>query len=368
MPEKLWGKINFNSKRGTWYVRGRWQGERLYYSTYQTVLGHKQCQTQLEAQQLQFLISAEMEKGEFNPLRYKPSKPHHVQKYIQKWLDLIKDEIEYATWKAYRAASHYIIKGLGNIYINDLNHSVIKEWLSSLDLALKTKKNYQGVLIQMLKSALKAGDIDQLPQFVEFRGGLSIPVKRKEWIEETFQEKILKEINEADKFIFQFLFATGIRPSEARALRKCDIFRDRGYIAIRSTLAPIPGGERLKPVKQKREREIPFYAALESWWDEIPFFPESEFVFNNSKTERHYTKNINRDIWNPACKKAMGILIHLNNSGRHSFANQLVRDGVPIEVISKLLGHSSVKVTEEFYADPNMNVMRKMVDKIRSEK
>lgn len=123
-----------------------------------------------------------MEQSIFNPLRYKPSKPHHIKNYTVKWLESIKPDIEYATWKAYRAATHYIIDGLGEAYIKDLGYSEIKDWLSKLDLHIKTKRNYQGVLIRMMKDALRNGDISQLPQFVEFRGGWSIPIKRKVWI------------------------------------------------------------------------------------------------------------------------------------------------------------------------------------------
>ena len=368
MPESLWGKVAFNEKRKRWYVNGRWQGQRLYYSTYETILGPKACQTQIEAQQLQFLISGEMERGVFNPLRYKPAKPHHIKKYIDTWLESIKGDVGYTTWRGYRSASKHIKNGLGNVYIKDLGYKAIKVWLKALPLSMKTKKNYQEVLKQMLKDALRNGDIDQLPEFVSFVGGWEIPAKRKVWIEEDLQGHVLDEINPADRFIFRFMQETGVRPSEARALRKQDVFLDRGYILIRSTLAYSPEGERLKPVKQKQEQEIPFYASLREWWGDIPVHINSEFVFNNSKTGTHYTVNINRGIWNPACKRALGRVVSLNNSGRHSFANQLSRDGVPMEVTSKLLRHSSVKITESFYADPNLNVMGKLVDDIRNGK
>lgn len=368
MPVSRWGIVGYNDKRDVWYVKGKWQGQRLYYSTYQSILGHRACKTETEARDLQLLISSEMEKGLFNPLRYKKSKPYHIKKYTESWLESITSDVAYATWKAYRAATHYIINGLGDIYIKDLNYKEIKQWLSNLPLDLKTKKNYQGVLIRMLKDALRNGDIDQLPQFVEFRGGWTIPVKDKVWIDEESHIRVIEEISEADRYIFLFLYATGVRVSEARALRKKDIFRDRDYILIRSTFGPVPGGEELKPVKQKRERRIPFYASLKKWWDTMPVYLQSEFVFNNSVTGKPYTKNINRDIWNPACKKALGYVIPLNNCGRHSFANQLVQDGVPLATVSKLLGHSALKVTEDHYADPDINVMRKMVDNIRESK
>ena len=36
---------------------------------------------------------------------------------------------------------------------------------------------------------------------------------------------------------------------------------------------------------------------------------------------------------------------------RHSMATRALRDGVPLEVVSKLLGHSSTTVTEQVYGN-----------------
>ena len=363
MPTLLWGAVGYNTQQKAWYVKGSFQGERLYYSGYKTAIGWKKCETEKEAQQLQLFISAEIEQGIFNPLRYKKSRPNHIKNYVVGWIEKIQQELSFSTFKAYRAAARYIVDGLGDIYIEDLNYKNIKAWLSNLDLDMKTKKNYQGVLIRLLKEALKDGDISQLPQFVEWTGALKIPSKNKEWIDATIQEEILNEINLADSYIFRFLFCTGVRVSEARALRKCDIFKDRGYISIRNTFAPVRGGEELKPVKQKKDRNIKFYDSLLLWWDDIPVNPSSEFVFNCSKTGKPYTKNINRDIWNPACMKSIGYVFPLNRAGRASFAQQLLNKGVDSKTVANALGHSDLgKTLERNYADPSMLVTGRIID------
>lgn len=362
MPEKLWGKVSYNKQRDRWQVRGRWQGKQLYYSTYQTIIGHKSCKTQAEANQLQFLISSEMEQGIFNPLRYKPAKPHHIKRYSEIWMEAIRPPVvSENTWRTYRSHMKHIVAGLGDKYIGDLNHGIIRDWLKELPLVMSTKRCCQDLLKHMLSDAHKDGHISQLPQFVEFRGGFKVPKKLKVWISEEDQQKVIQEINPADRFIFQFLHATGVRPSEARALRKRDIDREHGRIFIRHTFSV---GSILKEVKQKEERVIPFYAALEEFWDDIPVYIGSEFVFNNSKTGKHYTHHINR-IWNPACKKALGRHVPLNNCGRHSFANNLLAKGVSMEVVSNLLGHSNMKVTTDNYAKQNVNVLKSVVDNVR---
>jgi hypothetical protein len=362
MPETLWGRVSYNKQRDRWQVRGRWQGKQLYYSTYQTIIGHKSCKTQIEANQLQFLISAEMEQGIFNPLRYKPAKPHHIKRYSEIWMEAIKPPVvSLSTWRTYRSHMKHIVAGLGTVYIGDLSHGMIRNWLKELPLVMSTKRCCQDLLKHMLGDALKDGHITQLPQFVAFTGGFAVPKKVKVWIEEDDQVAVIKEINPEDRFIFQFLHATGVRPSEARALRKRDIDREHGRIFIRSTFS---AGNILKEVKQKEERPIPFYAALDEFWDNIPVYIGSEFVFNNSRTGRHYTHHFNR-IWNIACQKALGRVIKLNNCGRHSFANNLLAKGVPMDVVSSLLGHSNTKITTDNYANQNTNVLKTMVDNVR---
>lgn len=214
-----------------------------------------------------------------------------------------------------------------------------------------------------MEDAKRAGYISQVPDKIVFKGKFTIPEKDPAWIEKQDQDRILEHIRPKDRALFNFIFITGVRPSEARALQKSDLHRDKGYISIRYTMAPIKGGEEIKEVKQKKERRIPFYDAL------IPIFETinktlSPFVFNNPRTGKPYSKNINRDIWNPACKKA-GIKIPLNNAGRHSWGNQLSEAGIDIETIGKGLGHSTTSTTKRFYANPSMNTLKKAVDKVR---
>lgn len=54
--------------------------------------------------------------------------------------------------------------------------------------------------------------------------------------------------------------------------------------------------------------------------------------------------------------KILGIPVHLtNHSLRHIFASNLVKNGVPIQMVSRLMRHSSVEITDKTYTHLNVN-------------
>jgi len=346
------GKVRYVKQQKAWAVKLKWRGKRKHFSFYYDNLGRgKTCQTEDEARMLQMIISNEIEHNTFDPRRYQRSKPKHIENAIESWLKDVKPDISYATFKAYRAAVRNIVQSLGHIFIRDLQYAHIKQWVSESkkSLNLKTVKNYHGVLAKFLRDSRKLGDISQLPEMVEFRGGLSVPTTDPEWITAEQQEAILNEIPAEDRYIFRFMMLTGVRPSEARALRWCDVYQDRGYIVIRNTFAPGRHKESLKEVKQKRDRRLTITNSLKQLFRTMPRNLHSQFVFLQSRTGTPFTKNINRDYWNPASIKALQRVVSLNNATRHSFANQLIDSGADIYSVSKRMGHSSVKVTETNY-------------------
>lgn len=339
---------------------------RYYFSEYYTRLGPRTCQTEQEAKQLQILISSEIINGTFNPLRYRKTKPLHLKKFAEEWIesDSVKTTLKYATWKTYRAAlNNWIIPILGDVFTPDLNQGHYLKLWTGIDRSPKYKKNIITTLYTMLEDARRAGVISQVPEKIIFKGKFAIPKKDPEWIDIETQERILREIPKGDRPLFQFMMITGVRPSEARALRKKDLHPDKGYITIKKTFAPVPGGEEVKEVKQKRDRRIPFYRSLTPILESIPG-NLTPYVFVNPRTGRPYTKNINRNIWNPACQR-IGIKISLNNATRHSWGNQLSAAGIDMEIISLGLGHSTTGVTKEHYATPSIETLKNVVDNLR---
>jgi integrase len=215
-----------------------------------------------------------------------------------------------------------------------------------------------GAIHALLSDAKRSGHIKQMPEFPGFKGSEAIEQKAPEWIGKEAQEVILSNIDPADRFIFRFIFYTGCRPSEARSFRWKDIKPD--YIIFRVTFGP---ADELKPIKNKKQRRFPITGELAELFASMPR-NLTPFCFINSHTGNHYTKNINRDFWNPASIKA-GISIPLNNGGRHSFANQLLEATDNISLVQWALGHSAIGVTKRHYGDHSLESARRIMNNIR---
>ena len=73
------------------------------------------------------------------------------------------------------------------------------------------------------------------------------------------------------------------------------------------------------------------------------------FIFVNPKTGGYFNKNTLSEEWD-RIRTALGFDkgLRLYDATRHSFASQLINSGTSIYKVSKLLGHSSTKMTEKY--------------------
>jgi integrase len=76
----------------------------------------------------------------------------------------------------------------------------------------------------------------------------------------------------------------------------------------------------------------------------LAFCPDASFVFVNH--EGYPIRSIKRSF-STACRRA-GISDFRIHDLRHTFASWLVTEGVPLLEVSRLLGHSTVKMTERY--------------------
>lgn len=148
-------------------------------------------------------------------------------------------------------------------------------------------------------------------------------------IEKMYALDIYKAIsNQKHKCIIGLGLGFGLRISEVLNLKIKDIDSNRMIINILNA-------------KRKKDRIIPlsedFFKELRKYY--IQYKPK-EFLFNGQKEIQYSTTSSNQIV-----KKYFGNEYHFHIL-RHSFATHLLESGVDIEIISKLLGHNSIKTTQ----------------------
>jgi integrase len=359
--DALWGKITYNKQRKCWRIRGFWQGQRISFSEYETTLGKRTCQTEDEARQLQIIIGNEIAQGIFNPARYRKSKKLHLKKYAENWLEEIKQDVSSGTWLKYRyVMKSYIIPTLGDRFLPDIGHQDLKKLMQAMNhRAPKTRKDTLSTLHRMMVIAKKDGHLTQLPPWIEFRGKNAVVDPPVKYLNIETQFKVLDSIPERHRPIIMFMMATGCRPSEARAFRKIDIYKDQGHILIEKTFGA--KGE-LKEVKQKKAFPLPFTKDIATILAMVPTDIISPYVFPNPDTGRNYNKKISL-IWNKACDDAGVKRIKLYNATRHSYACQLLNSGTDERTISRLLRHSDPRMVKR-YVEYEVATLEKAAGKI----
>lgn len=240
---------------------------------------------------------------------------------IQRFLQYIERRYSVHTYRVYRTILHRFNEYLPED-VDDLTPEHIERYLSSLQNLTNRSVNHHIATIKSFCRYLEewhnisspARKIRKLPE---------APPKQRILTEDEYQ-KILQVCDSIDGDIIRFLANTGLRASEFCGLNP-------GNINLNNTALTVTG-------KGRKQRMI----SLNKTCQAILLKHKSDIKFSKSFTI--YTLYY---LCKRISKKA-GIPIAGPHSFRHFFADRLRRKKVSIYTISKLLGHASVKQTEDY--------------------
>lgn len=168
-----------------------------------------------------------------------------------------------------------------------------------------------------------------------------------------FTEKEIKRlINVAVpelKSLLQAALYTGCRFSEIANLKCNDFDSKKGTIFIGDS-------------KANRTRYIPLTAEGTSFFSYVAAGKLSdEYLFLNSNGE--HWKQLDNKAFNEARTIAKVNPKCTFHSLRHTYASLMLNNGASLEVISKILGHHSISITEKYYAHMAESVKKQAVEK-----
>ncbi|GAK02976.1 integrase [Geomicrobium sp. JCM 19037] len=227
------------------------------------------------------------------------------------------------------------------IYVHDVTTNDIEDYL----LMLKVEKQYKASSRNRHIGALKS-----FYKFCQREGWASAsPLEQIEKIRGPQKEREILEFSEVNTFITaidhplirvvaQCLYYTGLRISECLGLRYEDVNLERRRIWVSAG-------------KGNKSRSVPINERLlfilADYLDVQTDSGSSEYFFATKKSGQLSNVYVNRILDRTRVKLGWRKRVSAHTF-RHSFASHLVRKGVNIADIQKILGHSDLKTTSVY--------------------
>lgn len=343
------------------------EGKKKYYS--KTFHGNKR-----EAEKFKNKILRERDLGELN----KPATVY-FEDYLSDWLENhVRRNVRFNTFKSYQETiNKYILptiggRSLSDITTEEINNIYVK--LSAKGLSSRTVRYVHTIFNKSLNDAIKKGILKNNPA-----KGVWLPKNSKPEII-VLTEKEVKLFLKTAKGNFYFplfylMAFSGIRPSEARALKWNDINFEKGQMSIRRVIDVNCDGGFQPPKSKKGQRNIFLIDRIQKHLkqhqsQQKKMFEEKEnlinlhnLVFTNKEGGIIKHRNLVRRNFKPLLQKAQVRDISLYQL-RHTFASILLSKGVHPKVVSEILGHSSIVITLDTYSHVLPNIQREALEKL----
>lgn len=301
------------------------------------------------AQRARQLIEHEIQSGIFDPTRWLKGELQNYlyQNLLQDYLESKRREIKPASLRDKKILLEKIGEILKVANVREIQsvhlHKLFTE-LSRRGLAPKTIRNYFTELKAFLNWLRRRGIIHEVPLGPEIK----VPEPQIKWLDPETQARILGEIPEEHRPIFEFMFLTGCRPGEARALQWDAVHLKEGFVIIKRTFSY---NKLVEIHKEGKAKAIPLVGRLGELFRELARDKKSVFVFCHYHFSRKwvpYGDKILGRLFKEACRKVGVEGITLYQAVRHSFAMQLLQLGFTYEQVGAALGHSHPSTTRKY--------------------
>ena len=281
-----------------------------------------------------------------------------IRDFVPRFLEHQKARTKQLTQRAQKLVMDVrVVPAIGKLRLNEVRRAdldkLVTAW-SAEGLAKSTVNNYLAHVQSLFSVAKKWGLVEVLPPF-EY---LKVTREEVRFLSEDEARRLLAVIADPGWRSMAFIgLRTGLRIGELRALRWSDVKLERASITVNQTAPGLPGLEPNSP-KGNASRDV-------------PLSPEALAVLL-ARREEHATgyvwarmvghKRIG-NMWRsaPGTMHAMerfaklgGFVDHRGKADigwhtlRHTYASWLVMRGVPLRVVQKYMGHSSIVQTERY--------------------
>ena len=301
--------------------------------------------------------------------------------WIYEWLIEKKEYIKESTYANYsNNIFNHIIPKLGNIYIQDLNHKIIQNFL--LDLFKNGRKDGLGGLSEktikditiIIKGSLRKAINEEKIRHFELT--FNYPKDNKDSkiyiLSKHEQNKltnyVLENLTNRNIGLLISLYS-GLRIGELCALQWNDIDFKKNILSVNKTIQRVYIKDKdnnvskviiTTPKTKNANREIPINKEFLELLKKLKTKGDDYIITGSSKylEPRTYRKYFNKVL------KQVKIKQFNFHSLRHTFATNCISLGVDYKTVSELLGHANVNITLNLYVHPRLSQKKKCIDMI----
>lgn len=304
-----------------------------------------------------------------------------VREFLERFVDYKEESgtIEPSTVRSYRGESRLICKYIGNEKLVDISIAVVNDWMAAM-----TKDGYAPKSVakpfRLLKQAMKWAVAQDLLMknpcdFCKPPKRVKTPINALNREDRTRMLQLARKAQPQPLGIaIEIALTTGMRRGEVCALRWSDL-NDDCSINVSHALGNGPGGFYEKePKTQSSARTIPLtkrlFEVLRAMRSDsrrvLGEFGLSAdpYILGTQEPDSHpYNPSILGKEFAAFCK--MNDFDCTFHDLRHTFATMMIGAGTDVRTVASYLGHASVSMTLDIYADVDPDAKKAAVDKVQ---
>jgi len=302
-----------------------------------------------------------------------------IDMLLTRWLATHEREIAGSTLVQYEWATRHIRKRLGSLRLERLTPAIVDTFVDQLaesGLSPRSRRLIRVVLSQACKAAVGWRLIPANPC------DHARPIKLERREPEALSVEEARRLLSAAKddrlgVLWLLLLSLGLRRGEALALRWNDLNLTAKTVTISG--ARVKSGAKVieGPTKTARStRTVPLPTFLVDALNEhrvtqrkehetligLGFTPASEYLFTSPMGQPLDPDNTSHAFQAFAARAGLGRR-HVHEL-RHAAASLMLAAGTPLPEVSRVLGHSSTRITDEVYAHLGHEALRGAVDRL----
>ncbi len=352
-------RVNYNSK--SFFLRYVINGRERKYT-----IGTYPAISCLEAKEIATTIKGDTFRG-IDPLekRARTNEIPLFKEFANDFLNKKKSELRSKTFEDYKKyyLEKHILPKFGNMRIDFISKKEIEKFHASFYNTSPIIANRMlTVLVSIFNLAISWEIINKNPalgikKFTEN--------KRERYLTENeisdLWEVLEQKSNKINGYAIKLILLTGSRKSEVLGARweDIDLVNKVWYKPASSTKQKkslhIPLNNEAVEIMLEMKKGIVTKDKLEDCKEAV--FSNEQFLFYNRRTKTSVKDA--KTLWHNICKEANIKNARIHDL-RHTFASILVNNGVGLEIIGRLVGHSDIKTTQR-YAHLTNDALKKVI-------